>query len=75
MKLWYIDSNFTEAKGPIKNKPASVQIMAWCVTGDKPLSEPVMAKFGDAYMHQSTCMIRRDIYVTYSKFQNGGMSC
>ena len=26
-------------KGPINNKPALVQIMAWRRTGDKPLSE------------------------------------
>ena len=29
-------------KGPIKNMPALVQIMAWCRPGDKPLSEPMM---------------------------------
>ena len=29
-------------KGPIKNNPALVQIMAWRRPGDKPLSEPVM---------------------------------
>ena len=28
-------------KGSINNKPALVQIMAWCQTGDKPLSEPM----------------------------------
>ena len=28
--------------GPIKNIPALVQIMAWCQSGDKPLSEPMM---------------------------------
>ena len=32
-------------KGPINNIPALVQMMAWCRPGDKPLSEPVMAKF------------------------------
>ena len=31
-------------KGPINNIPASVQIMAWRRPGDKPLSEPVMAR-------------------------------
>ena len=31
--------------GPISNKPALVQIMAWCRIGDNPLFEPVMAKF------------------------------
>ena len=29
-------------KGPINNIPALVQIMAWCRSGDKPLSEPMM---------------------------------
>ena len=29
-------------KGPINNIPALVQIMAWRLTGDKPLSEPMM---------------------------------
>ena len=29
-------------KGPINNNPALVQIMAWRLSGDKPLSEPMM---------------------------------
>ena len=29
-------------KDPIDNNPALVQIMAWCRSGDKPLSEPMM---------------------------------
>ena len=29
-------------KGPINNNPSLVQIMAWCRSGDKPLSEPMM---------------------------------
>ena len=29
-------------KGPTNNIPALVQIMAWCHSGDKPLSEPMM---------------------------------
>ena len=28
--------------GPINNIPALVQLMAWCRSGDKPLSEPMM---------------------------------
>ena len=36
--------------GPIENNPALVQIMACHQIGDKPLSEPVMVLFGDAYM-------------------------
>ena len=31
------------SKGPINNIPALVQIMAWRRSGDKPLSEPMMA--------------------------------
>ena len=30
------------SKGAIDNKPALVQIMAWCRPGDKPLSEPML---------------------------------
>ena len=29
-------------KGPINNIPALVQIMAWCHSGNKPISEPMM---------------------------------
>ena len=29
-------------KGPINNIPALVQILAWCRSGDKPLSEPMI---------------------------------
>ena len=32
-------------KGPIKNIPALVRIMAWRRPGDKPLSDPTMARF------------------------------
>ena len=43
-------------KGPINNIPALVQIMAWRRTGDKPLSEPMMTQFNDAYIHHSASM-------------------
>ena len=36
--------------GPIDNKPALVQVMAWRRLGDKPLSEPMLTWFTDAYM-------------------------
>ena len=37
-------------KGPINtNIPALVQIMNWCQSGDKPLSEPMLTQFTDAY--------------------------
>ena len=38
------------SEGPINNIPALVEIMAWCRPGDKPLSEPMLAQFIDAYM-------------------------
>ena len=31
-------------KGPINNIPTLVQIMAWCRSGDEPLSEPMMVR-------------------------------
>ena len=31
-------------KDPVSNKPALVQIMTWCLTGNKPLSQQMMAK-------------------------------
>ena len=37
-------------RDPIDNKPALVQVMVWRRTGDKPLPEPMMAQFTDAYM-------------------------
>ena len=35
---------------PIDNKPALVQVMAWRLTGDKPLLEPMLTQFTDGYM-------------------------
>ena len=43
-------------KGPINNIPAFDQIMVWHRTGNKPLSEPMMTQFNDAYMHHSAPM-------------------
>ena len=37
-------------KGQIDNKSALVQVMAWRQTGDKPLPEPMLTQFTDAYM-------------------------
>ena len=36
--------------GPIDNNPALVQIMAWRRIGDKPLSEPMLTQFTDAFL-------------------------
>ena len=38
-------------RSPTDNKSSLVQVMAWCQTGDKPLSEPMLTQFIDAYMH------------------------
>ena len=35
---------------PVDNMPVVVQVMAWRWTGDKPLPEPMMTRFIDAYM-------------------------
>ena len=37
-------------KEPIDNKWALVKIMDWRRMGDKPLSEPMLTRFTDAYM-------------------------
>ena len=38
------------SRNPINNKPALVQVMDWRRIGDKPLPEPMMTPFTDAYM-------------------------
>ena len=38
------------SKGPIDNKTALVQVMAWRRIGDKSLPEPMLTQFTDAYM-------------------------
>ena len=43
-------------KGPINNIPALVQIMAWRRPGEKPLSEPMMVYFTEAYLRHSASM-------------------
>ena len=37
-------------RGLIDNESALVQVLAWCRTGDKPLPEPILTQFVDAYM-------------------------
>ena len=34
----------------MNNKAILIQVMAWCWTGDKPLPEPILAEFTDAYI-------------------------
>ena len=44
------------AQGPINTIPGLVQIMVWHLTGNKPLSETILALVGDAYMRHSASM-------------------
>ena len=37
-------------EGPVYNNPALVEIIAWRRIGDKPLSEPMLTRFIEAYM-------------------------
>ena len=37
-------------RSPIDNKPALIQVVVWRRIGDKPLPEPMMTQFTDAYM-------------------------
>ena len=45
------------------NKPALVQVMAWCWTRDKPLPEPMMTQFTEAYKHHKGEMINEKISI------------
>ena len=47
--------------GQIDNKPAFVQVMVWRWTGDKPLPEPMMAQFTDAYMRHQGRWVNHDV--------------
>ena len=37
-------------RSPINDMTALVEVMAWCQTGDKPLSESMLTQFTDTYM-------------------------
>ena len=56
--------------GAINNNPALVLIMAWCWTGDKPLSEPLMAEFNDAHMFHSA-----SVSVPLSEWRQAIITC
>ena len=76
--LWYI--MMTSSHGDafyIDNKLTLVQVMAWRRTGDKPLSEPMLTRFIDAYMRHygemsyllsssPLCEVSRLPYVSWS---------
>ena len=62
-KPFYFDLNITEicSQGEINNNPALVQIVVWRRTGDKPVSEPMMAPGTDAHMRHSASMVQGSI--------------
>ena len=44
----------------IENKSTLIQVMAWSGTSNKPLTEPMMTQFNDAYMHHPASMTLRE---------------
>ena len=61
-------------KGSIDNNPVLVQIMAWHQPGDKPLSEPVLTWFTDAYMKKTATIVQH--YLTsFSNFNEVCFEC
>ena len=44
------EKDFFISKGPIDIKAVLVQVVAWHLTGDKSLPEPMLTQFTDAYM-------------------------
>ena len=70
-KFINFESNFTKCvpKGPVDNKTALVQIMAWRRTDDKPLSKPEMTYFGEAYIDKifiTCCMEKLSFWLLVS---------
>ena len=51
MKVFYFTSISLKfvPKGPSDNKSSLVQVKAWQQTGDKPLPEPMLTQFTNAY--------------------------
>ena len=39
---------------PINNKSELAEVLAWCWTGETPLTAPMMTQFDDAYMRHPT---------------------
>ena len=56
-------------KVPINGIPALVQIMAWHRIGNKPLSEPKMTQFNDAYMRHPASMTPSLVVLDFSDWK------
>ena len=52
VEIWIQISLKLVSKGQIDNKAALVQVMAWRLFGAKPLPEPMLIQFPDAYYMQ-----------------------
>ena len=51
-------------KGPVNNTPALFQIMVWRRSGYKPLSEPMLTQFTDAYMRNRGSWVNNAMILT-----------
>ena len=54
-------------KGPINNITALVQIMAWCRSGDKPLSEPMVVSLPTHICVTRPKWVNRHVLITLKK--------
>ena len=64
-------SLYCVSKGPIDNKSALIQTMAWRWTGGKLLPEPILTKIYDAiWCHKATLSI--NIHYSDDKSEIGG---
>ena len=73
MKSFYLDKKNSLkfiTKCPINNIPPLVQIMAWRRPGDKPLSEPMMVTFTDAFMRHSAALSKPLWLLRYTPIKN-----
>ena len=48
------------AKGPIDNKSALVQVVAWYQTGDKPIRDPMVTMLTDIYVSHHCNKLNRN---------------
>ena len=53
----------------IDNKPALVQVMAWCRIGNKPLPEPMTIQFTDAHVQHQGVMSKGNIKINFYFFK------
>ena len=66
------------SKGLIDNIEALVQVMAWRRTGDKPVPEPVLIQFTDAYMRHKGRWVNISNHkqnILYTPWCNGNQDC